>query len=325
MTGSAQIKLRLLLPCPPRTAKRAWGDWYFGHSLGAALERLGCSVRYSYRRDSILTRALSRVIRRFRRDEVELVIRGKRVWTPIPGKPCVVWIISQSDSVTEDELRDYAYVFVASPVFLSRIAGACGGASLLYQCTDADRFAPPEEGAERRRILFVGNRRDYAPREIVQTAIAAGHDVEVWGRGWDTVLPGGHYAGLHIENAALARHYGGAQAVLNDHTEDMRADGFVSNRVYDVLACGTPLLTERMSGLPEGFAEMLLLYGDEDEFLARMDELQAAAAPMTRRLRAFADHVRAEHSFDARAREIFDVIAKLSGQSVPLRPGVAAP
>lgn len=325
MTGCAQMKIRLLLPCPPRTAARAWGDWYFGHSLGTALERLGCTVRYSYRRDNVFTRLLTGATRFFRRDEVELVIRGKRVWSRIPGKRCLAWIISQSDSVTPEELRGYAHVFVASPDFLERIAGDCAAASLLYQCTDASRFAPPPPEAERRRILFVGNRRAYAPREIVAKAIAAGHDIEVWGRGWEDLVPAANYAGLHVENAALAEHYGRASAVLNDHTDEMRRDGFVSNRVYDVLACGTPLVTERMAGLPEGFAEALLLYEDEAEFLARLSELPNIAGVMTGRLRAFASHVRAEHSFDVRARAIFAVIAKLSGQSAPLRPGVAAP
>jgi len=323
--SATRMNIRLLLPCPPRTAKRAWGDWYFGHSLGAALERLGCSVRYSYRRDNVLTRALTRLARQVRRNEVELVIRGKRVWSSIPGKPCLAWIISQSDSVMADELRDYAHVFVASPDFLRRIAGDCASASLLYQCTDAGRFFPPGADGPRSRILFVGNRRDYAPRDIVLKAIAEGHDIEVWGRGWEDVLSEDHYSGLHVENAELAGLYGRATAVLNDHTEEMRRDGFVSNRVYDVLACGTPLVTERMSGLPEGFPEALFLYGDETEFLARLAELPTVAAPMTGRLRAFAAHVRAEHSFDARARDIFAVIAKLSGQSAPLRPGVAAP
>lgn len=325
MSGAAQMTVRLLLPCPPRTAARAWGDWYFGHSLGAALERLGCTVRYSYRRDNVITRLATRLARRLRRNEVELVIRGKRVWRRIPGKPCVAWIISQSDSVTAEELRGYSHVFVASPEFLARIEGQCESASLLYQCTDAARFAPLDGQDTRRRILFVGNRRAYAPRDIVLKAIAAGHDIEVWGRGWDEVLDAGSYAGLHVENTELPAAYGRAKAVLNDHTDEMRRDGFVSNRVYDVLACGTPLVTERMAGLPDGFAEELLLYGDEAEFLARLEELPDRADQMTGRLRAFAAHVRAEHSFDVRARDIFAVIAKLSGQSAPLAPRVAAP
>lgn len=325
MTAEGGTVIRLLLPCPPRTAERAWGDWYFGHSLGAALERLGCRVRYSYRRDWFLPRLLSRLTRWLRRDEIEVVIRGKRVWSAIRGKTCVAWIISQSDTITSEELGEYAHVFVASPQFMEKIAPQCAEASLLYQCTDAERFAPPEPVAPRGRILFVGNRRTYAPRDIVLKAIAEGQDVEVWGRGWEDVLSDAHYAGLHVENMDLASRYGHALAVLNDHTEEMRRDGFVSNRVYDVLACGTPLVTERMSGLPDGFADALLLYGDDEEFLARVGEIPHVADRMTARLRAFAAHVRAEHSFDARARDIHAVLMKLSGQPAPLRPGVAAP
>lgn len=321
--------VRILLPCPPRTEARAWGDWYFCHSLGDALTRLGCHVRYSYqtrphrkmRPLRWLERGWTGLVRRLRRDEVELVVRGGRYWSPVKGKTQLLWLISQSGTVTEGELSGYAHVFVASPTFLERIRQACKGASLLYQCTDASRFVPVD--SHEARLLYVGNRRRAVPRDIVRRVIEAGLPLTVWGRGWEEILPKQAYAGLHIENTDLPRHYGAARAVLNDHTDDMRRDGFVSNRVYDVLACGTPLVTERMSGLPEGLAEHLHLYGDEAECLAQLRDL-AERAPDPGPLRALADRVRNDHSFDARARDILAVISQLSGQPVPSRPGVAA-
>lgn len=47
------------------------------------------------------------------------------------------------------------------------------------------------------------------------------------------------------------RYYRSAVWALNDHWSDMRDRGFVSNRVFDVLASGGRLLTDEVEGLDE--------------------------------------------------------------------------
>ncbi len=312
--------LRLLLPCPPRTAERAWGDYYFGHSLGEALERLGWQVRYSYRHRSVAARLRSLWERLRHPREIEIVLRGKRAWVPLPGKCAVMWLISQSSSVRPAELRRYAHVFVASPSFLRRIRSACH-ASLLPQCTDAGRFGPRTEPGSGRPI-FVGNRRDGMPRDIVRAAIDSGFDVGVWGRGWDD-LPEGHYAGLHIENRDLGAHYRAAGAVLNDHAEDMRRDGFVSNRVYDVLACATPLVTEDMDGLPQEAASRLFLYRSVDDVADTIRDALASEAGREAERVALARQILELHTFDQRAEAIVEIIENIVNMQA--RRQIAAP
>ena len=90
----------------------------------------------------------------------------------------------------------------------------------------------------------------------------------------------------------------------------MLTDGFVSNRVYDVLACGSCCVTEKMPGLPDGFAPLLHLYNDEDEMLAKMKGALRDTSDFEER-RKFAEHVRASHSFDQRAGAMDAIIAQL--------------
>ena len=41
--------------------------------------------------------------------------------------------------------------------------------------------------------------------------------------------------------------------MLNDHWDTMRAWGFVSNRIFDVLACGTPVISDHLPEIEELF------------------------------------------------------------------------
>jgi hypothetical protein len=262
-------------------------------------------------RRSLLARGLDYLQRLVRRKEIEFVLRGKPEHRPMPGKRAVMWLISQADSLTDAELRLYDHVFVASQPFLAQVAARCRSSSLLLQCTDADRFSPGDR-AGGDAVLFVGNRRAYAPRPVVQAALDAGVRPVVWGKGWDGVLPDGVFAGEHVANEDLHRHYRKAAVVLNDHTDDMLKNGFVSNRVYDVLACGAAILTEDMPGIPDDLRPHMLLYrtaADVGPAIARaLDQAQSGSED---RLRV-ARHVRQSHGFAARAKDILTMLERLA-------------
>ena len=90
--------------------------------------------------------------------------------------------------------------------------------------------------------------------------------------------------------------------VLNDHHDAMRADGFVSNRLFDAVASGARVITDPIDGLAELFGPAVQVYETPDD-LARLATLADPDAVFgddaTRR--AAADRVRTDHSFAARA------------------------
>ena len=59
-------------------------------------------------------------------------------------------------------------------------------------------------------------------------------------------------AGRSIPNRRLAAAYAGAGVVLNDHWDDMRAGGFVSNRLFDAVASGARVVSGRRGRAAEG-------------------------------------------------------------------------
>ena len=107
---------------------------------------------------------------------------------------------------------------------------------------------------------------------------------------------------------ALAGYSASAEVVLNDHWDSMRECGFVSNRVFDVLASGGSLLTDRVAGFPEELAAECHFFEPgislrEVMEKARRDPRNRSAASL-----AVAEYVRREHSFDAR---VTDLIASM--------------
>jgi len=94
--------------------------------------------------------------------------------------------------------------------------------------------------------------------------------------------------------------------VLNDHWDDMRAAGFLSNRLFDVVASTGRAVSDRVEGLTEVFGDAVRSFGTPDELhellLADPGEL---FGDEDSRAAAAAD-VLTHHTFDARARRLFD-------------------
>jgi len=176
----------------------------------------------------------------------------------------------------------------------------------LLQCTDTRRFRPgladADSGPE---FLFVGNSRGEL-RPVVRAALAAGLDLTLFGDGWDGLVDGTRLAGRNVPNAELGALYASAGLVLNDHWADMREHGFVSNRVFDALACGARVLSDDVAGLPEILGDAVPVWrGPAD--LGRLTEPDwRSHFPDAASRRSTAERVVAEHSFDARAAELLE-------------------
>jgi hypothetical protein len=302
-TVPRRLRFLFRLPNPPPT-ERAWGDYYFARSLADALERRGHAVAMEYKVKPPSLQRLRLALARPRPD-LDLILRGKRPYRR-RSRPTIMWMISSSGTVGHAEIAAMDHVFVASLVHAERLrAEGHGNVSALLQCTDATRFSPERRrAAQRTACLFVANKREFE-RMALAYAMQAGIPVTVWGRRWEGIVaPPARIAGVHIDNAELGAHYASADVVLNDHSPDMHDAGFTSNRVFDVLACGVPLITDRAEGLPDGLAALVYRFADYDSFVAAWHAATHESEETRARRRAAAEVVRTEHSFDARARAI---------------------
>ncbi|WP_412871863.1 glycosyltransferase [Curtobacterium flaccumfaciens] len=285
--------LKIAAPAGPEGD--GWGDVHFAAELAGALERLRQRVRIDRRDAHVRDDDAS--------DDVTLVIRGLDRVAPNPASVNLLWVISHPDDVTDTELRSFDAAFAAGPVWAAAAAARAGvPVRTLLQATDPSVFHPGARSAtspDADRVVFVGSTRG-AARPVVSDAVALRADLRVHGPGWAALVPAESLGEASLSRAEVATAYASARVVLNDHWPDMAAGGFVSNRVFDVLASGGVVVTDPVAGLSDVLdVPTLEVAGSRDELADLLDPAHAWPAAAERA--AVAERIAVEHSFDARA------------------------
>jgi len=305
-----QMRFAIKIGAPRDSVKEEWGDYHFAIALRRALTRMGHSVRID-------------CIDRWQGDhctgdDVVIVLRGLTEFKPRPDQITLMWNISHPDKVSVAEYNGYDHVFVASQKHVEKIAPDLDvPVSCLLQCTDPQVFGAETHtgkiSLDPDKLLFVGNSRNIF-RQIVQDSVALGLPLDVYGSRWEQFISPDILKGTYLPNQDLAGYYAEARAVLNDHWEDMRDRGFISNRLFDSGAAGAYVITDEVEGMAD-------IFGDSISMVRNAKELATAAAlpqtdpdrvaEMRRKLREI---VLQEHSFDTRAQQILEVVERRFGE-----------
>jgi glycosyltransferase involved in cell wall biosynthesis len=286
-------------------AAAAWGDTPFGRAVQQELERRGwpATVHVFAERDSGPAR----------RADVALHIFGARAPEVHPGQVSMLWVISHPDRVSTTMCEPYDVVFAASDLFASQLAERVRPPVLpLHQATDPNRFFPDPTGPNH-ELLFVGSSRKIR-RRILADLDGTTRDLAVYGGGWTADLLDPRYVrGEWIPNWDLRRYYSSAGIVLCDHYDDMRDEGFISNRAYDALACGALVVSDRVPGMDAEFDGGVVTYEDADDLASIVDHY--LGDPAERRARADRGRaaVLARHTFGQRVEVIIAEAAKRLG------------
>lgn len=281
-----------------------WGDYHYARELQLALHRLGVSSRLlfrdSYRRQPEPAAGSGLLVLRGRFAPRSSWLSGSSY------RRKAAWLISRPLEPTTEELAGYDLLLVASSQDRARVAALSGRPThTLLQATAFGSRGRPQ--APRHALLFVGNHRG-VERPTVADFTRAGLPVELIGKGWEEV--GLRATACSIDNHALPRRYGQALAVLNDHHGAMASFGYLNNRVFDVLACGVPVITDAAPGCPEELEAGVIRHGpgkDPALSLCQARELRHDH----RRMSAVATAVRQRHSFDARAASLLALISAI--------------
>ena len=258
----ARRKIAIKLPVPSWSEAESWGDYHIGKGLKKYFERLGYSV-------------LLQILPEWYSDDgnacdVVIVLRGLSAYEPKPHQINYMWNISHPDKVTYEEYNMYDKVFVASKIWADRLRNELNvPVETMYQCTDPEQFYPVDadkgEGLHH-EILFVGNSRKIF-RKALKDLIPCDYDLSVYGEMWEGLIDSKYIKGNHINNEILAKYYSSADIVLNDHWESMREYGFVSNRIFDVLASGGFVISDNVAGIDALFPESTVCtYDTKTEF-----------------------------------------------------------
>jgi hypothetical protein len=299
--------LDLLIAAPSDPAGLAgWGDVAFAQSLQRALRGCGLATRLLFRDtyESATPPPAGTGL---------LLLRGK--FRPRPewlsqATYCtrLLWQISWPLDISAAELASYDRLFVASAQDRQRLAYLSGKPThVLPQATDFRMAGAPRQPS--RGLLFVGNTRGLV-RPLVLGFGRSGLPLTLIGSGWEAY-------GLRAERQSISNHalpalYGESLAVLNDHHGAMRDFGYLNNRVFDVLACGVPVITDMAPGCPEALLPGIVVHGPDDDPQATLAEV------MRRRskpglLQWVSGVVAREHSFQARAEALLAACGLGSG------------
>lgn len=301
--GALGSSFRLRIPCPNPERKESWGDYHFSVALARALARQGIDAEISF---------LQNWKQPADKGQVDLVLRGLSNFSEHATKaaisgPRVMWMISHPDKVSDDELEEYDFVFVASEAWAQKLQTRLKRPEVLplLQCTEAERFFPEAfDPALRHERLFVGNSRKVL-RNVVALAVKEDLPLSIYGEMWEGLAPSTWVRSTNIPNVELATYYASAGVVLNDHWDTMRKAGFVSNRVFDVLACGAPLVTDDVLQMPDLLREACTILTEHGTLRDAIEQAQNFSELATRA--EISAWIRSEHSFNARAREIASV------------------
>ncbi|MGB3054820.1 MAG: glycosyltransferase, partial [Acidimicrobiales bacterium] len=292
----------------PKVADR-WGDWHLAEAMARALRSAGHPVTVRTQSELDDPAALCA--------DVQVVVRGLAAVAPSPGRRQVLWVISHPEDLQIAECDRADLVLVASKLYADHLATLTSTpVGVLLQATDTERFRPAPTQSRRHDVVVVAKSRDVL-RPMVTDALAAGLHPAIYGSGWDGLIDPSLIISDHIDNEDLPDLYGSAGVVLNDHWDTMRHWGFLSNRIFDVLACGTPVISDPIPGLQDHLGDLVPTWSTPAELATQTKSALALDRA------AFADRARAEilraHSFTHRAQEL---TTAMGAAGIPVHPNV---
>ncbi len=139
------------------------------------------------------------------------------------------------------------------------------------QYTRLDKFYPAYDEKYKTKLLFIGNVWNTSlKRKTVEYAVRNNIEIDIYGRGWYEMIDEKYYhliKGEQIVSDELKYYYSSADIVFNDTRQDMIDNGFISNRIFDVTACGGFIISDYIKEIEEIFGDSIPMYKTEEEFV----------------------------------------------------------
>ena len=261
--------IAIKIAAPEIARASTWGDYYYAKELQKEFELLGYKVRIDCLDQWYGERTLN--------DDINLVLRGLNDFSCRDDQLNILWVISHPDLINKSELQKYDYTYIASEKFTTNISTAFNLKNISY-LPQASAFQANFleksilETTPKHEILFIGNSRNEY-REVVKWCVEKNLPLAIYGNGWENLVPRKYIKDKFLDNSLIPYFYANAKVVLNDHWKDMRDDGFISNRVYDVLAVNGVLLSDYVVGMENIEYKNLHYYKNKEEFYLLIKKL----------------------------------------------------
>jgi hypothetical protein len=188
-----------------------------------------------------------------------------------------------------------------------KLMQACAPGVVVPFATDPEVFFPQDCEGYRHQVAFVGNdiRGPIANHRFFLPALPFG--LVIYGnQAWQP--PFAQLCRGKLPMADLPKLYSSALINLNVHIPEHVAWDTLNLRVYDALACGGFVLSDRTPTLESDFEEFVVCTdGDEDEW-AKLARYVSDPGERRRRGSSGREYVLHEHTYAARARTVLNFL-----------------
>ena len=99
--------------------------------------------------------------------------------------------------------------------------------------------------------------------------------------------------------------------MLNDHWSDMREHGFVSNRIYDALACGSLVISDDLPEIEKSFGEAVVTYSTPEELKELVEHYLNFPQERAQKGEKGRELVLRRHTFEHRMSEFLEHVLDL--------------
>lgn len=291
-------KIAIKVPAPSWNVVSNWGDYHFALALKKEFEKKNYET-------------VIQMVPEWDENEdvdVVLVLRGLVKYDPKPEHFNVMWNISHPDKIDIDEYNEYDHVFVASEPWANELKNKVKvPVEPLLQCTDPELFYPEPSEKYEHELLFVGNNKKI-PRKIIKDLLPTQKDFGLYGNFWYGHVEEEYYCGSHIPNNELHTAYSSCKILLNDHHDDMREKGFISNRIFDGFASGAFIISDNVKGADTTFGDALITYEEANELHRLVDYYLENDEERKTLLEKGRNMVLSSHTFEKRVESILEVV-----------------
>lgn len=284
-------KLMILTPVPNQNVAEFWGDYHFAVAIKKCFERRGYETEI---------RCFNEWEKPFDGTYV-LVLRGLKPYVPQMKYFNVMWNISHPDDVGISEYNTYDINYISSEIWAEHLKGTVRMPVIpLLQCTDTDVFTGEQDKkCEKTQVLFVGNTRGVF-RDTIRNCIPANYQVSVYGQDWEKFIESKYIKGIVIPNKDLNDYYSNCDVLLNDHWADMKEKGFVSNRIFDGLAAGAFIITDKVEGMDPELRQCVAVYENGEDLRNKIGYYLQHPEERTSMASKGQELVRNKHTFQQR-------------------------
>lgn len=284
-------KVIIKIPVTEEVDKNIWGDYHFAINLQKEFNKKGY---FSKLQRKLVWNSYEDALY-----DVVLLLRGLYEYIPRSIHYNIMWNISHPDLISIGEYDSYNQVYIASDYWADKLKPLLKtDVEGLLQCTDVSLFHREYHEEYDTQLLFVGNSRGVY-RKVLHDLLPTKYHLDVYGNGWKGLIEDKYIVAKHISNKELYKAYSSTKVLLNDHWDDMREKGFISNRIFDAIACGTVVLTDHVKGIDNLFPkDTIVVYEnryDINEKLKKAFEIKTVDSNLAK-----------EHTFTKRVEKIIN-------------------